>query len=73
MAYIAAMASGRPQPFRVVVLDDRKQATTVLVTLDRAPDIGSELELQPGSVVKVRQVVTADHPDVAGVIIARPA
>ena len=45
----------------------------MLVTLDRAPDIGSELELQSGSVVRVRQVVTADHPDVAGVIIAGPA
>jgi hypothetical protein len=61
-------------PFRVVVIDKHRDTTTVVVTeLDRAPDIGSTVELPHGDRVTVRHVVSGGPEDVIGVVIAAPA
>jgi hypothetical protein len=61
-------------PFRVVVIDKDRDTTTVVVTeLDRAPDIGSTVELAHGARVIVRHVVSGGPEDVIGVVIAAPA
>ena len=65
-----AVRGGRSLPFRVVVVDPERGATTALVRLDRAPDVGSELVLPHGEPVRVRSVVTADHPDIAAIVVA---
>lgn len=59
--------------FRVIVIDNDRSATTVVVTsFDRAPDIGSTVELPNGERVLVRHVVS-DPDDKLGVVIAAPA
>jgi hypothetical protein len=61
-------------PFRVVVIDKDRDTTTVFVTdLDRAPDIGSIVELPHGGHVTVRHVVSGQDDDLAGVVIAAPS
>jgi hypothetical protein len=53
----------------VIVNDDAdRSVTTVLVTLDRSPDVGSTLELPYGGETIVRHVLSG-HDD-HGVIIA---
>ena len=47
--------------------------STFMVTLDRAPDPDSELQLPHGETVRVRHVVTADDDSTHGVVIAGPA
>ena len=55
-------------PFRVVI-GTQRGATTCVVTLPRAPDIGDELELPDGKTVRVGRVVSADDHGVDGVIL----
>ncbi len=66
----ADIREGR-QPYRVVVIrDDRNRtATTVVVTLDESPEIGSSLHLPQGDTVIVRHVVPG-YGDLTGVILA---
>jgi hypothetical protein len=60
-------------PFRVIVIEDDRSATTVVVTsFDRAPDVGATVELPNGDRVTVRHVVS-DPNDKLGVVIAAPA
>jgi hypothetical protein len=60
-------------PYRVVVVKDdaARTTTTLTVTLERSPDVGSTIELPHGEPVIVRHVY-AGHDD-HGVIIAGPA
>ena len=58
-------------PFRVVVVDDRHNATEVLM-LERSPDIGDEVTLADGETVRVSRLVTTDDPALGGVILAAP-
>jgi hypothetical protein len=59
------------QPYRVIVVQDdpARTTTTVVVTLKRSPDVGSQLELPYGETVTVRHVVSGAG-DLAGVILA---
>jgi hypothetical protein len=61
------------QPYRVVVVKDdpARTTTTLTMTLERSPDVGSTIELPHGEPVVVRNVFSG-HDD-HGVIIARPA
>ena len=60
------------QPYRVVVIEQErpKATTTVVVTLERSPDIGSTLELPYGDTVIVRDVVSGPVGEHFGVIVA---
>jgi hypothetical protein len=59
------------QPDRLVVIQDDPAgtATTVVVQLERSPDVGSSVELPYGDTVIVRHVVSGEG-DLAGVILA---
>jgi hypothetical protein len=59
------------QPYRVVVIQDdpARTATTVVVTLERSPDVGASLDLPYGDTVVVRHVVSGAG-GLAGVILA---
>jgi hypothetical protein len=59
------------QPYRVIVVQDDSARTTtsVVVTLDRSPDVGAELDLPYGDTVIIRHVVSGAG-DLAGVILA---
>jgi hypothetical protein len=61
------------QPYRVVVVkdDDARTTTTLTMTLERSPDVGTTLELPHGEPVVVRHVYSGH--DEQGVIIAGPA
>lgn len=57
-------------PFRVIVIEqDRPARTAVMTSFDRAPDIGSTVELPNGERVIVRHVAS-DPADKVGVVIA---
>lgn len=56
-------------PFRVI-LDTRRGATTQVVTLPRAPDIGDEITLPNGTTVRVDRVLSGDERTVSGIILA---
>jgi len=59
-------------PFRVIVIEqDRPARTAVMTSFDRAPDIGSTVELPSGERVIVRHVAS-DPADKVGVVIAAP-
>ena len=60
-------------PFRVVIVknDPARTVTTVIVTLERGPDIGSTIELPYAGTAVVRNVFSGD--DDHGVIIAGAA
>lgn len=60
-------------PFRIVVIDEHRTTTTVIVSLERSPDIGATIELPHGAHVTVRHVVSSKGDDLAGVVIAAPA
>jgi hypothetical protein len=60
-------------PFRVVVIDEHRTTTTVIVSLERSPDVGATIELPHGDRVTVRHVVSGQDDDVAGIVIAAPA
>ncbi len=64
--------SGVMPPFRVVVIDERRTTTTLIVDLDRSPDVGATIQLPHGANVTVRHVVSGQD-DLAGVVIAAPA
>jgi hypothetical protein len=60
-------------PFRVIVIEtDRPARTAIMMSFDRAPDIGSTVELPNGERVIVGHVVN-DPDDKLGVVIAAPA
>ena len=60
-------------PYRVVVIDDgsSRTATTLVIQLDRSPDVGAKLELPHGASVVVEHVVSG-RDGLAGVVIAAP-
>ena len=57
-------------PYRVVIVNDdpARTVTTMMVTLDRSPDVGSTIELPYGGTAVVRHVHSGH--DNHGVIIA---
>lgn len=57
--------------YRVVVIDARG-SSVIVVPLERAPDLGSELVLPHGERVLVRHVASSDDPGIVGVVIAGP-
>ncbi len=59
-------------PFHVVVIDERRTTTTLIVDLDSSPDVGATIELPHGSSVTVRHVVSGHDDDLARVVIAAP-
>ena len=62
-------------PYRVVVIDDgpSRTATTLVMQLDRSPDVGATLELPHGASVVVEHVISAPRDGLAGVVLATPA
>lgn len=59
-------------PFRVILIElDRSATSVVMASFDRAPDIGSTIELPNGDHATVRHVVS-DPSDKLGVVIAVP-
>jgi hypothetical protein len=61
------------QPYRVVIVKDdpARTVTTILLTLERSPDVGSTIKLPYGGTAVVRHVLSG-HDD-HGVIIAGDA
>ena len=57
-------------PFRVILVDENRSSTVLLVSLVRAPDRGDHIDLPHGDPCVVRQVLSSDTNDVAGVIVA---
>ena len=55
-------------PFRVVI-DTEYGATTQVVTLPRAPEIGDEVKLPHGAIVRISRVLSADDDSVRGVLL----
>ena len=61
-------------PFRVILVeDDARRTSTFVVSLERAPDAGSILELPQGHRVLVRHVLSAERDGLAGIVLAAPA
>lgn len=60
--------------YRVVVVsnDSARSVTTLVVQLDRDPDVGSTFELPHGESVIVRHVVSGHQDGLAAVILAAP-
>jgi hypothetical protein len=60
-------------PFRLIVVDEDRRSTVLVVSLARAPDRGDNIDLPHGGQCVVRQVLSSDGKDVAGVIVAGTA
>ncbi len=59
-------------PFRVILIElDRSATSVVMASFDRAPDIGSTIELPNGDRATVRHVVS-DPADKLGFVVAVP-
>jgi hypothetical protein len=56
--------------FRVIVVEDGRRTTQVIVPFDRAPYEGDVVELPDGLRVTVRHVISATRDGLAGVILA---
>ena len=60
-------------PFRLIVVDENRSSTLLVVSLVRPPDRGDNIDLPHGGQCVVRQVLSSDGKDVAGVIVAGTA
>ena len=63
-----------PDAFRVIVVEEEERRTTMFVVpFERAPDIGSVVELPEGQRILVRHVLSGDRDGLAGIVLAAPA
>ena len=59
-------------PYRLILVDEDRSSTVLVVSLARTSDRGDNIELARRPCV-VRQLLSSDTKDVAGVIIAGTA
>ncbi len=55
------------------MIDEKRTTSTLVVQLDRSPDVGQTLELPHGDTVTVRDILSGYQDGYAGIVIAAPA
>lgn len=58
-------------PYRLIVIDSERTATTFVIPLERVPGEGDEVEIPHGGRCVVTQILSSDSADVVGIIMAR--
>ncbi len=61
-------------PFRIILIDENESSTTTFVVpLERAPDVGSVVELPRRERALVRHVLSGEREGLAGIVLAATA